>query len=124
MNISCTHFYKPGIVQDFKVTGRGHPWFVLLQTFSQEWWSFTSFCFVFFWFWSVTVLQSCVKFLLHNEVDQLYVYMCSLPLEPPSHLPPSHPSRPSQSTELSSLHYTAGFLYSTILHMAMYICQS
>ena len=33
------------------------------------------------------------------------------PLVPPSHLPLSHPSQSSQSTELSSLHYTAGSHY-------------
>ena len=42
-------------------------------------------------------------FVLYNEVNQLYVYIYPLPLEPLSHPAPSHPSRSSQSAELSSL---------------------
>ena len=38
------------------------------------------------------------KFLLNNKMNQLYVYICPLPLGP------SHPSRSSQRTKLSSLH--------------------
>ena len=52
-------------------------------------------------------------FLLYNNLNQLCVYMCPLPLQPPS-----HPSRSSQSTELSSLYYTAASHYLNILHMA------
>ena len=48
------------------------------------------------------------SFLLCNEVHQLYVYIYLLPLGPLFHLPPSHPSKSSQSSELSSLHYTVG----------------
>ena len=44
-----------------------------------------------------TMLHWC---LLHNEVNQLYVYTYLLPLHPPS-----HSSRSSQSTDLSSLCY-------------------
>ena len=47
-------------------------------------------------------------FLLHNEVNQLYVYVY---ISPPSwtSLPsPCHPSQSPQSIELSSLFYTAG----------------
>ena len=40
-------------------------------------------------------------FLLYNTVDQLYVYIHSLPPGLPLH-PPSHSSIPPQSTELSS----------------------
>ena len=47
------------------------------------------------------------QFLLYNNVNQLYVYIYLLPLEPPCHTPPSHPSRSSQSTRLSSLCYAA-----------------
>ena len=34
-------------------------------------------------------------FLLYNEMNHPYVYMCLLPLAPPSHSPP-HPSRSSE----------------------------
>ena len=37
-------------------------------------------------------------FLLYNNINQLYVYIYPLPLEPPS-----HPTRSSQSTELTEL---------------------
>ena len=43
------------------------------------------------------------SFLLYNKVNQLYVHICLLPLEPPSHPAPSHLFRSSQSTKLSSL---------------------
>ena len=36
-------------------------------------------------------------FLLYNNVNQLYVYICPLPLNPPS-LQPPNPSKSSQST--------------------------
>ena len=42
--------------------------------------------------------------LLYNSGNQLYVYIYSLPLGPPTTLTPS--PRSSQSTELSSLRYT------------------
>ena len=45
------------------------------------------------------------QFLLYNRVSQLYAHN-PFPLEPRSHSPPSHPSRPSQSPELSSRCYT------------------
>ena len=41
-------------------------------------------------------------FLLYNDMNQAYVYICPLPIEPPS---PTHPSRSSQSPELSSRCY-------------------
>ena len=47
------------------------------------------------------------SFLLHNEVNQLYVYMYSSLLSPAVLHLPSHPSGSSQSTELSSLCCTA-----------------
>ena len=47
------------------------------------------------------------QFLVHNGRNQQCGYMYPLPLEPSSHLPlPSHLSRWSQRTELSSLGYT------------------
>ena len=63
------------------------------------------------------------QFLLYNGVNELYVYIYPLCLGPPSP-PPSHPSRSLQSTELSSLCYTAGSYQLSILHMVVYICQS
>ena len=48
------------------------------------------------------------QFLLYNNVNQLLVYIWPLPPEPSVHLhSPSRLSRSSQSTELSSLCYTA-----------------
>ena len=48
-------------------------------------------------------------FLLYNEVNQTYVYIYPLPLRPLCHSPTlSQPSRSSQSTEQSSLCFTAG----------------
>ena len=44
------------------------------------------------------------QFLLYNEVNQLYVYIYSVPLEPPISIS-SHQSRLPQSTKLSSLCY-------------------
>ena len=44
-------------------------------------------------------------YLPWSDWNQLYVYIYPLPLGP---APPSHPCRSAQSTELSSLHYTAG----------------
>ena len=40
--------------------------------------------------------------LMYSGVNEPYVYIHPLPLEPPSHLP-IHPSRSSQSPELTSL---------------------
>ena len=63
-------------------------------------------------------------FLLYSKVSQLY----SIPISPPSWTPPkhptSHPSRSSQSTELSSLCYTAASQWPSVLHrVVVYICQ-
>ena len=55
----------------------------------------------------------------------LVTYVCIYPfLGPPSHLTLSHPSRSSQSSELSSLCYTTGSHELSILHMIVYIYQS
>ena len=62
-------------------------------------------------------------FLLYNNMNQLYVYIYPLPLEPPSHPPTSHPSRISQSTKLSSLCCIAASHQLSTLHMVVYICQ-
>ena len=47
--------------------------------------------------------ESDMTELLYNNMNQLSIYIYPLPLELPSHPPPSHLSRSSQSTELSSL---------------------
>ena len=53
-------------------------------------------------------------------MNQLYVHIYPLPLGPPTL--PSHPSRLSQSTELS-LCYKAASHWLFILHVVAYICQ-
>ena len=51
-------------------------------------------CTIFF-NWGIVALQCCVSFLVYDKVNQLYVYIYSLPLGLPSHpTPASHPSRP------------------------------
>ena len=51
------------------------------------------------------------------------VCVCPLPLEPLSHCTPAHRCRSSQSTELSSLYYTAASHWPSISHVTVYICQ-
>ena len=63
------------------------------------------------------------QFLLYNKLNQLYVYIYPLPLGLASQQPPSHPSRSSQITELSSLSYTAASYQLSVLHMAVHIHQ-
>ena len=61
------------------------------------------------------------QLLLYNNVNQLYVYIYPLPLEPPSTPTPPHPSHSSQyRAELP----TAASYQLLILHMVMYICFS
>ena len=65
------------------------------------------------------------QFLLHNKVNQQFVYLYPLSLGPPSQPHPlSHLSRSSQSTKLSYLCYTAGSHQLSILHMVVYLCQT
>ena len=59
-------------------------------------------------------------FLLYNKVNQLFVYMYPLTLEPPSHHSPLQPSRSSQT----SLYYMATSHQLSVLYMVAYICQS
>ena len=66
----------------------------------------------------ITILY---QFPLYNKVNQLYVYIYPIPLEPPSY-PPYHCSRSSQSTELHVL-YRAALHQLSVLHMVVYICQ-
>ena len=61
-------------------------------------------------------------FLLYNKVNQLYVYIISSLLDlPPT--PLSHPSRSSQSTELSPLCSPEASHQLSVSHMVVYICQ-
>ena len=53
----------------------------------------------------------------------MYTYKPSLLRLPRTLLPPSHPSRSSQSTGLGSLCYTAAPHWLAVLHVVMYICQ-
>ena len=55
-------------------------------------------------------------------VNQVYVYICSLLLKPPS-LPLIHLTRSSQSTGLSSLCCRAGSHQLSSLHMVVYLCH-
>ena len=50
-------------------------------------------CGSFIFYWDTVALQSCVKFLLYNRVNQPHVYIYAFPLEPPSHSlrPRPHP---------------------------------
>ena len=75
----------------------------------------------FFFFLGHSCFTMMCQFLLYNE-NQLYVYIYPLPLRFLSHLPPSHPSRSSQSTELNSPYYTAASHQLSMLHMVLYIC--
>ena len=53
-----------------------------------------SFCFLCFLFiGGIVALQCCIKFLLYNEVNQLYAYICPLRLNSPS--PLGHHRAPS-----------------------------
>ena len=64
------------------------------------------------------------EFLLYKIVNQLYVHIYPLPSGPPSHHLTSHPSRSSQSTELSSLCYRAASRQLSISHMGVYIVRA
>ena len=59
------------------------------------------------------------QFLLYNKVNQLYIcsHISSL-----LRLPPSHPSRWSQSTKLISLCYAAASHQLSVLRLVVYIC--
>ena len=73
--------------------------------------------FLFIFNWRIIALQYCVGFChIWTWISQ--VYICLLPLEPPSNLL-SHPSRLSQSSGLSSLHHIANSHWLSILHMVM-----
>ena len=59
-------------------------------------------------------------FLLHNNMNQSYMYRYLLPLKPLSPLP-SHPSRSSQSASLHSVCYIAALPSYRILHVTVYM---
>ena len=64
------------------------------------------------------------EFLLFSEVSQRYVYTHPLPAGPPSY-PTTHPSRSSASIRLSTaLRSTFALSEITVLHMAVYLCQT
>ena len=59
-------------------------------------------------------------FLLYTNMNQLQVYMCPLPLEPPSH-PTSHPTPLGGHSGLSCLCYTEASYFLSILYIVMCI---
>ena len=69
-----------------------------------------------------TCFTTLCGFLPYISMHQPEAYTCPQPREPASHHT-SHPSRASQSTELSSLHYTATSHQLSILHMVTYTFQ-
>ena len=76
---------------------------------------YTTFFFIFNW--RIIALQYFVGFC-HTTTCISHEYMCPLSPEPS----PSHPSRLSQSTKLSSLCPYSSFSL-TVLHMVAYTCQ-
>ena len=76
------------------------------------------------------ILQARMLEWVASSCSNVFVYVCAhvcaytLFLEPPSHFPPSHPSRSSQSAKLSSLCYPAASHQLPILHVVVDIHQS
>ena len=74
-----------------------------------------------FFNWRKTALQCCVGFC-RTRIRQNYIYNLSFFSLPP--LPPSHPSRLSQSARLLySVCYMAVCHWLSILHMIVYTCR-
>ena len=63
--------------------------------------------------------------LPYIKMNQHYIYICPLPLEPPPHLP-HHPMPLSchKAQSLGSLHHTSNIHQLSILHVIMCIFQS
>ena len=61
-------------------------------------------------------------FLPYINMNQPYIYICPITLEPPFHLP-VHPMALHCQPRLSSLHHTANSHWLAILHMVMYRFQ-
>ena len=80
-----------------------------------------SIIFKFIFNWNIITLQCCINFI----VQQCEPSMCIQIFSPLFSLPPtpSHASRLSQSTQLSSLWYVTTFDQLAILHMVVYTCQ-
>ena len=76
-----------------------------------------------FCYWSLIALQCCVSFYcITHWISHMYTNIPSLSGLLPT-FPTSHPSRSSQSTELSSLCYRAGSHQLFVLRMVLYICH-
>ena len=71
--------------------------------------------------WSIIALQ-CYYFMLYSKVNELYVYICPLPLEPPSH--PSSPTLPLQviTEHRAKLPVLQNSFPLIILHMSSIAC--
>ena len=91
----------------------------------QPWLDREFFFFKFIFNWRMITLHCCVGFCqTPTWISHRYTYVSTLlKLPPTSHPIPSHPSRLSQSTGLSSLHHTANSNQLSVLHMVMYIFQ-
>ena len=86
---------------------------------------FKFFIFKIYFNWRVIALKCCAGFCCTTTYG-LWIghkYTCVPSVLSISPCPPSHPSRSTQSTELSSWSYTAASCWLSMLHMAAYICQ-